>query len=241
VDCQPVGATCCHASEHRAGASISLPESCVNALTSKRTRHRSASPAESRTHDAAFVTRARAGDAAAFTALVRRHLPAAFAVARSVVVERADAEDVCQDAFVTAFTRLAQCQPAEQFRAWLLRITHNRAITLLRWQRVRTAAVLGTGPGESDVPASGESPLAAAERADIRARLMTALARLPTAQHTVVILHDIDGWGHRDIAALLGIADGTSRSTLFDARRRLRAQLAPLLEPAPLTRQLSSR
>jgi RNA polymerase sigma-70 factor (ECF subfamily) len=192
-------------------------------------------------HDAAFVTRARAGDAAAFTALVRRHLPTVFAVARSVVVERADAEDVCQDAFVTAFTRLPECQPPEHFRVWLLRITHNRAISLLRRQRVRAVAVLGTGPSESDVPASGESPLAEAERVDTRARLMRALARLPTAQRTMVILHDIDGWGHRDIAALLGIADGASRSTLLDARHRLRAQLAPLLEPAPPERQLSSQ
>jgi RNA polymerase sigma factor (sigma-70 family) len=136
------------------------------------------------------------------------------------------------------FSRLSECRPPEQFRAWLLRITHNRAISLLRWQRVRTAAVLGTGPGESDLLASGESPLAAAERSDLRARLMTALATLGTAQRTVVILYDIDGWSHRDIAGLLGVAEGTSRSTLFDARRQLRAQLTTLLEPAPSERQL---
>ena len=196
----------------------------------------SADPDECHESDATLVARARASDAAAFTTLVRRHLPAAYAVARAVVIERADAEDVCQDAFVTAFTRLGECQPAEQFRPWLLRIVRNRAISFLRWQRVRAAAVLGTAPGESDVPSPGESPLAAAERADLRAQLNAALGTLSNAQRTVVILHDVEGWGHREIAALLGVADGTSRSVLFDARRRLRARLSPVLDSAPADR-----
>ena len=75
----------------------------------------SADPDECHESDAMLVTRARASDAAAFTtrsdATCQR-----LRVARAVVIERADAEDVCQDAFVTAFTRLGECQPAEQFR-----------------------------------------------------------------------------------------------------------------------------
>ena len=189
--------------------------------------------ADCRECDATLVVRARAGDARAFGTLVRRHLPAVYAVARAVVVEPADAEDVCQDTFVNAFTHLKDCQPPEQFRVWLLRSARNRAISLLRRQNVRFATVLGTGPGESDVASPMESPLAAAERADLGARLRSALSELTSAQRTVVLLHDVDGWGHRDIAALLGVAEGTSRSALFDARRRLRARLAPLLDTAP--------
>jgi RNA polymerase sigma-70 factor (ECF subfamily) len=165
-----------------------------------REEQRDAADVES---DAALVRRAAAGDAAAYTALVRRHLPAAFAVARAIVVEPADAEDVCQDAFTSVLARLDDCRPAEMFRAWLLRSVRNRAISFHRWQRVREAAVLGTGPGESDLPAADESPLAAAERADLRARLEAALATLTEAQRTVVVLHDVEGWGHREIAALL--------------------------------------
>lgn len=175
--------------------------------------------------DAELVGRAIGGDSRAFDLLVRRHLPAAYAVARSIVVEPADAEDVCQDAFTAVLTRLEDCQPAEKFRAWLLRSVRNRAISFRRWQRVREAAVLGAGPGETDLPTTLESPLGAAERADLRGRLGDALATLSEAQRTVVLLHDVDGWGHREIAALLGVAEGTSRATLFAARRRLRAQL----------------
>ena len=182
--------------------------------------------------DAVLVARAVAGDADAVTALVRRHLAAAYAVAHAIVLERADAEDVCQDAFTAILARLDECRPAESFRAWLLQSVRNRAISFRRWQRVRAAAVLGTVPGESDVPAAAESPLAAAERADLRARLTAALATLPDAQRTVVLLHDVEGWGHREIGALLGVAEGTSRSHLFSARRRLRAQLRPALGPA---------
>ena len=175
--------------------------------------------------DAVLVQRAIAGDARAFDALVRRHLPAAFAVARSIVVEPADAEDVCQDAFTAVLARLEECQPAEKFRAWLLRSVRNRAISFRRWQRVREASVLGAGPGETDVASNRESPLAAAERADLRGRLGDALATLSDAQRAVVLLHDVEGWGHREIANLLGVAEGTSRATLFAARRRLRALL----------------
>jgi RNA polymerase sigma-70 factor, ECF subfamily len=185
------------------------------------------SDAEARADDTVLVVRASAGDAAAFGALVRRHLPAAYAVARAVVGERADAEDVCQDAFATALARLEDCHPAEKFRPWLLLIVRNRAVSFHRWQRVRVAAVLGTAPGETDLPAASESPLAAAERADLRARLTAALARLSEAERTTVVLHDVEGWGHREIAALLGVAVGTSRGTLCVARRRLRELLGP--------------
>jgi RNA polymerase sigma-70 factor, ECF subfamily len=186
--------------------------------------------------DAELVHRAVAGDARAFDALVRRHLQAAYAVARAIVVEPADAEDVCQDAFTAVLARLEECQPAEKFRAWLLRSVRNRAISFRRWQRVRAAAVLGTGPGEFDLPTTLESPLAAAERADLRARLTDALATLSDAQRTVVLLHDVEGWGHREIAAVLGVAEGTSRATLFAARRRLRAELGETLDRVPLRR-----
>jgi RNA polymerase sigma-70 factor (ECF subfamily) len=177
-------------------------------------------------YDAALVARAVAGDADAVTALVRRHLPAAYAVARAIVADHADAEDVCQDAFAAVLARLEACRPAERFRAWLLRSVRNRAICVRRWRRVRSALVLGAAPGEVDAPApAADCPLAAAERADLRARLTAALGTLSDAQRTVVLLHDVEGWSHREIGALLDIAEGTSRTSLFAARRRLRAQL----------------
>ncbi len=186
--------------------------------------------------DAALVAAARGGgDPAAYATLVRRHLPAAYAVARAVVLEPADAEDVCQEVFAALYARLDACRPASSFRPWLLASVRNRAISLRRRQRVRAAAVLGSAPWEHDPADPAEGPLADVERADLRARLAAAVATLPEAQRTTVLLHDVEGWRHREVAAVLGVAEGTSRATLFAARRRLRTLLAAVAgtRPAP--------
>jgi RNA polymerase sigma-70 factor (ECF subfamily) len=173
-----------------------------------------------------------AGDEGAARELVGRHLRSAHAVARIVLDDASDADDVCQDAFAAAFARLGQCRPAHQFRPWLLRIARNRAISVLRQRRVRRAATLGGGFGETDPPApASDDPLRAAERSELRTRLAAALRRLPASQREALLLHDVEGWKHDEIAAHLGVRPGTSRSYLFDARRALRAALGPELAP----------
>ncbi len=199
------------------------------------------------TDDAArLVERALAGDAEAADTLVRRHMGAAYAVALAVTRNPQDAEDVAQDAFVAALERLDDCVPEEKFRGWLLVIARNRALDLRRRQRVRLAEPLdaprgagraGAGPAAGDgapplgaTLASGDAgPLRAAERADARAHLLAALATLTEARRTVVLLHDLEGWSHREIGEHLGIAEGTVRAHLFWARRALRERLSPEL------------
>ena len=178
------------------------------------------------TRDAALVQRARAGDAQATRELVRRHLRAAHAVARAILLDADDAEDACQDAFVAVLARLDACEPAHDFRPWLLQCVRNRAISLLRRQRSRHALPLGTGAGEVEAVApAAADPQAHVERAELRAQLAGALATLPDWLRAVVVLHDVEGWRHEEIALALGVATGTSRSRLFDARRALRARL----------------
>lgn len=177
-------------------------------------------------HDAALVRRARSGDAGAVRELVRRHLRAAHAVARAILLDADDAEDACQDAFVAVLARLDACEPAHKFRPWLLQSVRNRAISLLRRRLARRAEPLGTRDGEIDAAAPpAADPHAHVERAELRAQVRTALASLPEPLRTVVLLHDVEGWRHDEIGAALGIAAGTSRSRLFDARRALRARL----------------
>jgi RNA polymerase sigma-70 factor (ECF subfamily) len=185
--------------------------------------------------DGGLVRRARDGDERAFTDLVRRHLPAAQAAALAVLGDGADAEDVCQDAFVAALNRLDDCRPEEKFRPWLLTIVRNRAIDLRRRQRVRRADsldVVGGGGGGSGgdatlaVATTAGGPLRDAERADARAHLAAALATLTDVRREVVLLHDLEGWSHREIGAHLGLAEGTVRAHLFWARRDLRRRLS---------------
>jgi len=174
--------------------------------------------------DAQLVERARRGDAAAFEALVRRYLRAAFATALSVLAEPADAEDVCQDAFITALERLEDCRNPERFAAWLLQIVRNRAHSVRRYQEVRRALPLRDGV---PVPDNDAGPAKSAERALLRDVLMQELKTLPDVYREVLLLHDMEGWRHREIAERMGLPEGTVRSHLFHARRAMRERLAP--------------
>lgn len=170
------------------------------------------------TEDAALVGRALDGDAAAFEELVRRYTRTAYAVALGVVKEPADAEDVCQDAFIRALERLEDCRNPARFGAWFLRIVRNRAHSVRRYLGVRDAAPLDSVPARSDLP----GPHREAEREELRADLRAALADLTEVQRQIVLLHDLEGWKHREIGELLELPEGTVRAHLFHARRALR-------------------
>ena len=170
--------------------------------------------------DPDLIGRALAGDLDAFEALVRRHYDSAFAFALACTCSREDAEDVCQDAFVLASRRLAQCRERERFAAWLFTIVRNRAHNLRRAQRRRVAE-----PLDGVVLASDDDPARDAERSELRQSLERELARLTPAQREVVLLHDLKEWTHPEIARALGISETMSRQHLFVARRGLRQRL----------------
>lgn len=188
----------------------------------------SAAPAVSASaaEDAALVERAGRGDPAAFGALASRHLDAAHAAALAVTLDRHDAEDVVQEAFLRALDRLESCRPAEKFRPWLLTIVRNQAFDLRRRRRVRAAEPLEAAESRSS---HAREPLLFAERGDLREHLEAALVTLTDLRREVLLLHDLEGWRHGEIAEHLGIAEGTVRAHLFRARRDLRARLSPEL------------
>lgn len=168
-----------------------------------------------------LVRSARAGDAAAFEQLVRRHLRAAYSVALAVTNDPSDAEDVTQDAFIAALERLEECKDPDRFSGWLLRIVRNRALNLRRAQAVRTARPLV----EAVDARSTASPEQDASRALLREDLTAALGELTETQRQVVLLHDLEGYRHREIGDLLGISEGASRFHLSTARAALRGLL----------------
>lgn len=164
-----------------------------------------------------LVARARAGDDSAFANLVRIHQERAYFVARAILTVHEDAEDVVQEAFVRAHQALARFKPDQPFGAWLNRIVVNAAFDLGRRRKVRTTEELSEGlrsvfrdPGEAD---------------ELRQRLAGALAALPERVRTVIVLHDVEGFTHYEIAELLGIPAGTARSDLHHGRRKLRTLL----------------
>jgi RNA polymerase sigma-70 factor (ECF subfamily) len=180
----------------------------------------------------ALVGRAQRGDAAAFSALARAFMRAAYAVSLSIVGRPSDAEDVAQDAFVQALEHIESCREPRRFAGWLLQIVRNQSKNWLERRRLR------------DVPATADTPNERMQTAEVtwgdvglRGRLGIALDVLTTTQRQVVMLHDVEEWTHAEIADSLSMSEVMSRQHLFNARRALRKALADTQDAAtPQTR-----
>ena len=170
--------------------------------------------------DGELVYRARRGDEFAFGLLVERYQRPAYAVALSVTGRHEDAEDAAQESFLVALDRLEECRSPERFGGWLMTIVRNRSKNLIRRESLR----------ETDqVPPAARSlvptPDKMAEAAELRGLLEAALKELPEVQRQIVLLHDLEGWKHREIAERLDLPSGTVRSHLHFARKALRQGL----------------
>jgi RNA polymerase sigma-70 factor (ECF subfamily) len=170
--------------------------------------------------DGALVARARAGDGAAFDALVRTYMEQAFRVAYRVVGHREDAEDLVQESFLAAHQYLDSFEVGRPFGPWLIRIVLNRGSNLRR-SRTRRSMEPET-EGVSNAP----SALEESERSDTGRILLHALGTLSERQRMIVTMFDVDGLTSAEIGAMLELAPGTVRWHLHEARRQLRGVLA---------------
>ena len=170
--------------------------------------------------EAELIRQAQLGSAQAFGELVRVHQRRAYAVARSIVGTHEDAEDVVQDAFLHAYRALDRFITGQPFGAWVNRITANAALDLTRRRKVRATDELPPGLSNPFVDP--------AERGELKSRLAEAIAGLNERQRSVVLLHDVEGFQHAEIGAMLGIPEGTCRSDLHHARNALRRALQNL-------------
>lgn len=166
-----------------------------------------------------LIARCRAGNAAAFEPLVRRHEGPAFAVAVSLLGDRDDAADAVQDAFVRAWAALGGLRPGSQFGPWFRTILRNLCLDRLRAPRRRDVSLDAVG-GRS--LADERWAQSAAERHELSARVRAALARLAPEHREVLVLKEMEGLGYAEIAAALGIPEGTVASRLYHARAALK-------------------
>jgi RNA polymerase sigma-70 factor (ECF subfamily) len=141
----------------------------------------------------------------------------AFRVAYSVLRQRQDAEDVAQEAFIKAFRAFHQLRDRERFRSWLVRITWRLAIDRRRGDRRRMLREQVDGEASHD--AEGVNAMIGRERAD---HLWQAIDALPEKLRVVVVLAGIEEHDLRAVARLLELPEGTVRSRLFNARKRLK-------------------
>ncbi len=154
---------------------------------------------------------------------------AAYAVALAVLGRPADAEDIAQEAFVVAIERLDRCRDPDRFSGWLLEIVRTRALNAFNRRARRGASDTGVEELGGDAGTHGTPP----GDSSLRRRLLEALATLSVPQREVVLLHDLEGWTHAEIAAALDLSEVNCRQYLFTARRALRRELAAL-EPEAL-------
>lgn len=169
--------------------------------------------------DQLLIERAKRGDGSAVRALYETHAPRVYAVVRRLAGDDAQAEDWAQEAWIRALRALPTFRHESRFSTWLHRIAVN-------------CALHGKRTGERRSKRERVAPIALERTAPapslLKLRLERALEALPPGMRQVLVLHDVEGFTHEEIADLLGVTEGTSKSQLFKARARMRS----LLEPA---------
>src|SRR5712691_11074804 len=148
--------------------------------------------------EADLVARAVAGEREAFGILVERYAGVARRVARAVLGNPEDADDAAQDAMLSALVKLQQYDPRRPFGPWLLRIVATAATDRRRRRTVRRVEPLDAG-----LVAGGTRPDRAAERRALAQGLRAAVAELPERRRSAVVLCDVEGYSHAEIATVL--------------------------------------
>lgn len=168
----------------------------------------------------------RKGDPAGFEWLAMCYMREAVAVARGFVKEQSDAEDIAQDALVRAWNKRDQFRTGDRFGPWLHRIVTTISLDVLKHRRrVREEEISVTAPAATHL-----QPEAVAGGRQIAARIAEAIDSLPPMQRAVASLFIVDEFEHADIAAMLSLSEGTIRSHLSLARKRLRELLEEFAE-----------
>jgi RNA polymerase sigma-70 factor, ECF subfamily len=196
--------------------------------SSKVTVHPSAAGAATqpgRTGDMALVDRCRRGDLLAFEELYRAHAGRLYGLTCRMLGNPADAEDLLQEVFLAAHRKLETFRGESALGTWLYRLATNLCLDYIRSRAGRASQVTDALDDDPAMPGAGGRGLA--EQTVTKMDLERALARLPEGCRAAFVLHDVEGLEHREVAEILGIAEGTSKSQVHKARLRLRALLAP--------------
>lgn len=167
-----------------------------------------------------LAKKSAAGDGLAFEELYRRHYRRVYALTLRMMGNPTEAEDMTQDVFLQLFNKIGMFRGESAFTTWLHRMTVNQV--LMHFRKKSTRSELLTDEGETPVQIVQGTANPGAMPVIDRISLENALNDLPVGYRTVFVLHDIEGYEHYEVAEMLGIAEGTSKSQLHKARLKLR-------------------
>jgi RNA polymerase sigma-70 factor (ECF subfamily) len=164
----------------------------------------------------------QAGQASSYDYLVSKYMKRVVSIAWGIVRNAHDAEDLAQEAFVKAFQKIGRFQTAEPFGPWIYRIVTNLSLDVLKHRkRFKHEELSATEPAERRDRAD-----LSARSNELASRIDRAIESLPEMQRIVARLYLVEEFGHPEIASMTGLSEGTIRSHLSLARKRLKEHLA---------------
>ncbi|MCK5675690.1 MAG: sigma-70 family RNA polymerase sigma factor [Verrucomicrobia bacterium] len=186
--------------------------------------------------DEELVLKSQQGDMCAFDELVERYHGKIYGLTYNMTSNREDAEDLTQEVFVKAFEALPRFRSKSSFYTWLYRIAVNKTINYRKKRNRKRALSLDQFDQEikadetyHDLTAKG-SPLRNISLSELQEKLNEALQHLSEKHRTVVVMHDMQGVPHDEIAKVVKASVGTVRSRLFYARRQMQAELTEFMK-----------
>jgi RNA polymerase sigma-70 factor (ECF subfamily) len=171
-------------------------------------------------NDVELARKSAEGDSAAFEQIYRRHFRRVYALCLRMLSDPVLAEDLTQDVFINLFNKIGSFRGESQFTTWLHRMTVNQVLMYFRKRSTRSELITDEGETPVQIVRGTENP----DRMPVidRISLERAIAQLPPGYRTIFVLHDVEGYGHDEIARMLEISEGTSKSQLHKARLKLR-------------------
>ncbi|MCK4436360.1 sigma-70 family RNA polymerase sigma factor [bacterium] len=176
-----------------------------------------------------LVARSQEGDAEAFGELVSLYQKRIYDLAYQMVHNHADAEDIAQEVFIRLYKKIHKFKGRSSFLTWLYRMTMNVCKNYLR-SRTANTLPFEDAIGVQDLTMKRDNPAEELISKETNEAIGKAIDTLPFRHRMVIILHDIEGFSHKDISKIIGCSEGTVWSRLFYARKKLKEKLTNLLK-----------
>lgn len=192
-----------------------------------------------RSEDQALAAALRAGEEAAYEALILRFEQPVFGVVSRLLEDAADAPDVVQEVFLKVFRNIASFRGDSTLKTWIYRIAVNEARNQQRWFGRHRGKEIGLEPEAADalgfmdwLPDPARGPYEEALDHEVQAMVEEALKRISATYRTALVLREVEELSYEEIAEILEISLGTVKSRILRGREALRRELSALLEPA---------